>query len=522
MNRVEELTLKLVDGKLSPDEVAELAERITHDPAAQADFQALRNVEAGLRELGGRDDVSERVMARIRRLDVPGDTPRPPLAPTPGTWRRLAVAALLMVGFALSSLMFVARGRRRHAAEPAAVPAVAQLDHLEGRVWLQRHSVDRQAAVTGPLLEGDVLQVEEEGIAVLGFADGTRLTCHPNTRIRLPGPAAATSTTAPGIRLQRGEITAQVAHQEPGRSFVVATPQSELTVLGTIFAVNATETQTRLDVVEGRVGMTRKKDGARTLVPARHFAVAAPDAALEPSPAAPRITAWLVAYYRFDGGGLEETNAIRDLSGFGAPLDLWVEKGSNVMWRRAGGLDVLGPALIASRGPALKIIETCRRSGEITMEVWIVPRLVEQFGPARIVSLSRDTSWRDATLAMGGAAEEPRTGKGWFTARLRTTATGVNGLPELRSAPGSASLRLTHVVFTHDHNGRECVYLNGVRRSETTRPGKLTNWDDGLHLALGNEFTHDRSWLGTYYMVAIYSRALGAEDVITNFRAGIP
>jgi hypothetical protein len=37
---------------------------------------------------------------------------------------------------------------------------------------------------------------------------------------------------------------------------------------------------------------------------------------------------------------------------------------------------------------------------------------------------------------------------------------------------------------------------------------------------LGDEFTHNRAWDGTYHLVAIYERALDAGEVRGNFRAG--
>ena len=51
-------------------------------------------------------------------------------------------------------------------------------------------------------------------------------------------------------------------------------------------------------------------------------------------------------------------------------------------------------------------------------------------------------------------------------------------------------------------------------------PGDLSNWEDGFRLALANETSHDRPWRGTYHLVAIYDRALSANDVQQNFAAG--
>ena len=41
-----------------------------------------------------------------------------------------------------------------------------------------------------------------------------------------------------------------------------------------------------------------------------------------------------------------------------------------------------------------------------------------------------------------------------------------------------------------------------------------------MKLGLANEVTGDRPWLGTFFLVAIYSRDLSAQEVGQNFKAG--
>ena len=50
--------------------------------------------------------------------------------------------------------------------------------------------------------------------------------------------------------------------------------------------------------------------------------------------------------------------------------------------------------------------------------------------------------------------------------------------------------------------------------------GTLSNWSDSFPLVLANEVTGERPWLGTFYLVAIYDRALTAKEVTRNFQAG--
>jgi len=68
------------------------------------------------------------------------------------------------------------------------------------------------------------------------------------------------------------------------------------------------------------------------------------------------------------------------------------------------------------------------------------------------------------------------------------------------------------------------VSITCLEFSYTQAPPSIKSIVMSLYLAsiaLGNEFTHDRTWQGSYHLVAIYSRALSPDDVTANFRAGI-
>lgn len=49
----------------------------------------------------------------------------------------------------------------------------------------------------------------------------------------------------------------------------------------------------------------------------------------------------------------------------------------------------------------------------------------------------------------------------------------------------------------------------------------MANWDDDYPLALANELIDPRPWLGELYLVAIYSKALSAEEVNLNYIVGV-
>ena len=220
-----------------------------------------------------------------------------------------------------------------------------------------------------------------------------------------------------------------------------------------------------------------------------------------------RVVDGLVALYRFAEG---KGTTVRDASGAGEPLNLVIADPEAARWVD-GGLVFTKPTIVRSAGPAKKLVDACRTSHEITIEAWLQPANARQGGPARIVSLSKDPYRRNVTLG------QERDG---LDVRLRTTTTGENGKKPSLGAPDTLATKLTHVVYTRDRTGKARLYVDGAVRAEKAIGGDLGTWDGGYRLALGNELTRDRPWLGTLRLVALYSRALGRDEVGMNYRAG--
>ena len=85
----------------------------------------------------------------------------------------------------------------------------------------------------------------------------------------------------------------------------------------------------------------------------------------------------------------------------------------------------------------------------------------------------------------------------------------------------SVRQELMHVVYTRDKTGKAKIFLDGRKQAETTVPGDTSNWDISWRFALANELTKDRPWLGEFYQVAVYDRALREQEAIGKFRGGI-
>lgn len=175
------------------------------------------------------------------------------------------------------------------------------------------------------------------------------------------------------------------------------------------------------------------------------------------------------------------------------------------------GLQLLpGGRLKATEGFG-PLVLALKQANQLTLETWIRPDSLELIGPARIVTLSQDSSNRNLTLGQQGDT---------FEVRLRTTKTGNNGLPPLVSAKGSVKKQLTHVAFTRSSTGQTIIYVNGVVAGTATAAGKLSNWNDSFQFAIGDEISRGRSWHGQIQSIAIHDRALADSEIQNRFQAG--
>ena len=201
---------------------------------------------------------------------------------------------------------------------------------------------------------------------------------------------------------------------------------------------------------------------------------------------------------------------VYDRSESNVPINLEIRDSKSVR-RSDGSLQVVGPTILQTEKPPARLINAVQRSGEVTVEAWIQPADTKQAGPARVVTISKDANSRNFTLGQDGNR---------FDVRLRTTRTSTNGIPSLPSVAKSATTKLTHVLYAHSKDGKTHVYVNGKSVGTQTIRGDLSNWDKSFRLAIGNELSGDRPWLGTLHLVAVYSRALTPTEIAQNFAAG--
>ena len=227
----------------------------------------------------------------------------------------------------------------------------------------------------------------------------------------------------------------------------------------------------------------------------------------------PRTSDGLQVLYAFEAGS---GDTIYDVSGVGSPLNLNISNVADVTWG-VDSLSVDQSTLITSLVAASKLNTSIAVTHEITVEAWLTPANTTQKGPARIVSISGDSSNRNFTLGQGSLVSLPGD---HYSLRLRTTTTGNNGSDQSLSSPaGTLMTSLQHVVYTRDASGNAHLYIDNARVSAAIG-GDLSNWNTSYQFVLANEISGGRPWLGTLDLVAIYNRALTVDEVGYNFYEG--
>ena len=216
----------------------------------------------------------------------------------------------------------------------------------------------------------------------------------------------------------------------------------------------------------------------------------------------------LVLYTFREGSG----KTVHDVSGNGTPLDVIGVDAGSLKWLPGRGLRITDPTLLASVGPATKIIEACMATNEITIEAWVKPSSDELGGPARIVTCSVDPSNRNFT--MGQDIEKPVKG---YQIRLRTPIAGVNGSDVRIEEPGDTVVlnKTSKLVYTRNAAGEAKFYINGEEIATKQIDGDFSNWDASYRLGMGNELdlAGERFWLGELYYIAIYNEAIHPDQL---------
>lgn len=553
MTRIEELTLKLLEGMISEEEISELEWSVASDKAAAQKHLALLELESSLRGLRTNLDVVGRVMgglmnaateaeaaepadpleAMARAADpsfesdesLPDVFDAPPSESAHPTHRRRSrrrkgLPPIMYVLLVLSTaLVIAAYFIRKELQTPPPVPVnQARVVAAEGPFNVIRDGTTYKGEVGSLLNPGNVIRTSPGSVVTFEYDPAHAVKLFAEAEVRIEGTATGVAPAARAIVVRQGslELTALADTELP--HIAVSTPHARIAPIAARYDLAVRDERTTLDMFRGRGDITRSLDNAALQVGTDERVIVEKGLPLVATPidAGDRVAEGLLALYRFaEGGG----KVVRDVSGIEPSVDLNIASTDAVMWGKRS-LRIVQSTTIATDRSNAELIKAIRSGDGLTIEAWLEPANVEQNGPATILTLGSDPFARNFALGQGVETEAGGHGDR-YTVRFRTMETEGDGKPGLQTNDHAAKPVLTHLVFTRNADGTARFYINGELNREGRIDGDLANWATDAPLALGNEATGDRPWLGELRLVALYNRALTAEQVAQNFAVHI-
>lgn len=185
-------------------------------------------------------------------------------------WRRRAIAWAVGATAAAACLLALVQFLKPAPMQPVIASTQLHLAEIAGEARVVRAAQTLPARRDMELLNGDVLQLSAKARATVLLAD--------RSRCELTDAAELLIRSADGrqLELARGRMQVAAQKQPAGDPLTIRTALANLRVLGTVFAVQSAERQTRLDVNEGLVRVDHARQDSAVEVAAGEFAVVVP------------------------------------------------------------------------------------------------------------------------------------------------------------------------------------------------------------------------------------------------------
>ena len=178
---------------------------------------------------------------------------------------------------------------------------------------------------------------------------------------------------------------------------------------------------------------------------------------------------------------------------------------NHAVWRSNGILAFDAPGIALTAAPPTWL-ESARSTHRLKISLRIKPHNASQVGPARILTVSNSPYERNITVA-----QDRRD----LVLRLRTPQSDLNGIPERRVR--DALFANVWCDIEIDVRPEELTLSVDGSEKLTARmdPEPLRRFDHLYRLAIGNELTGDRAWLGEVARAAI-STSEGTIDYVDS------
>jgi ferric-dicitrate binding protein FerR (iron transport regulator) len=249
----------LCDDALAPAELEQLEAYLRNDPAAQRFYQQYIALDADL-------CWSYANVPALPPEAMPARPTRESGQAAQGSSSRCyAPLAALVSALAATIVLAVWLSRPSTPNPPATaeIAAAVRIEELSGGVEVMgNHGTIVPAVPRQALLLGQTVRTgEEEGFAVVQFADTTRLELGSATMVRLVKAGSPADGDGKRLFLSAGLVRASVGAQPARRPLILATPHAEIIVAGTRFTSFVAPETTRIEVEDGRVTLIRQADG---------------------------------------------------------------------------------------------------------------------------------------------------------------------------------------------------------------------------------------------------------------------